>query len=143
MKILILQLFMFIVCFAAYGCNCNGNNNKSYDDNSTTAGNRFLDSSLHQLNYNNSNIVGNWCLDSSLLHQLNYPKITFLKNSTAVLSSRMDTVYVYIYYLHGNSIYFKTNTNVNEFRIIKLTHDRVVFKNLFENTVEQIYYRCD
>ncbi len=136
MKNLILKIFLIVICIVII-CVVISNNDNTLTNQSIM---------LRQHNSDSSNIVGNWCLIPSVLYQyqLNYDKITFYKDSISVLSSRMDTVYGYKYYLHGNSIYFKTtNTNVSEYKIKKLTHDTLVFNSLFENSAEQIYYRCE
>lgn len=87
-------------------------------------------------------LYGKWCLLNK--DQLNYPKIIFQKNSIAILTSKMDTVYTHKYYLKNKElIFFMDEANINSNKILSLEKDTLRLKTLLLNKFEQVYYKCD
>lgn len=102
---------------------------------------------LFSCNYNNGLrngnklIIGRWFLDSTQ-NQINYPEVVFYNDSTAVFTSRGDTIYYFNYFLDGSSLILKNINNIKEkYEINKLTKDSLIFNDLRENESSQIYTR--
>lgn len=86
-----------------------------------------------------SSILGEWILTTS---QINYPIIQFNSDSTAIFSSRGDTIYRYKYYVQDDFLYLIDNEkNKNQFKIEKLDSLNLVFSNLLDNNEKQIYVK--
>jgi hypothetical protein len=89
----------------------------------------------------NDSIFGVWRLQSKD-SSLNYPSVSFYKDSSAVLTSRADTIYRYQYRVGDNSIIFKDlDGKESEFKILELNSSTLVFENLFEHKEKQVYKR--
>jgi ribosomal protein L33 len=89
----------------------------------------------------NDTVLGVWCLRGD---QLNYPTLKFNSKNMIELGSKMDTVYTYIYNIRGDYLEIKKyNEKINKNHILKLTKDSLILDGLLENTVPQIYYRCE
>lgn len=78
-------------------------------------------------------ILGEWRLNTD---QINYPLLRFDIDSSAVFSSRGDTIYYYIYYIKGDTLMLN---NAYGGRIKTLTKEDLVFYDLLENGDEQVY----
>lgn len=86
-------------------------------------------------------ILGEWRLQSKE-SPINYPSVSFDKDSSAVLTSRADTIYRYQYRVGDNSIIFKDlDGKESEFKILELNGSTLVFENLFEHKEKQVYKR--
>lgn len=93
--------------------------------------------STHQVT--KDNIFGEWELQSQD-SPINYPSISFGKDSIAVLTSRADTIYRYQYRVVDNSIFFKDMTgNESEFKISEVNDSTLIFESLFEHPDRQVY----
>lgn len=89
-----------------------------------------------------STIIGRWCLVNT--SQINYPKISFNKDSIAVFESRMDTVYSFKYYIKKRYLILtQSNGKIIKNKIIFLNNDSLVFRSLIENKNIQVYIKCD
>jgi hypothetical protein len=89
----------------------------------------------------NKLIIGRWFLDSKQ-KQINYPEVVFYNDSTAVFTSRGDSIYYFNYFLDGSSLILKNINNIKEkYEINKLTKDSLIFNDLRENEFSQIYTR--
>jgi hypothetical protein len=88
----------------------------------------------------NSSIQGTWILQEK--GAINYPKIIFKNDSTAVFRSEGDTIYRFTYLLNGSDLVLKDLSGTQEtFHIIRLTTDSLIFKTLRENQNRQIYLK--
>jgi hypothetical protein len=85
-------------------------------------------------------LIGTWCLTTK---QINYPSISFKKDSIAIFTSLGDTIYSFKYYMNNKNLYLVNDNRLTENKILKLTRDSLVFENLVEHNIRQIYYRCD
>ena len=84
-------------------------------------------------------ILGEWKLQSKD-SQINYPSVSFDKDSLAVLTSRADTIYHYHYRMGDNSIIFKDlDGKESEFKIFELNDSTLIFENLFGHKEKQVY----
>ncbi len=85
-------------------------------------------------------IIGKWC---SKVEQFNYPTITFTKDSLAVLSSSIDTIYYYRYFVNDNYLHLQNYENKKaEIQILRFTKDSLILVSLLENKGKQTYYKC-
>ena len=72
---------------------------------------------------NNSDLIGTWCLQGN---QINYPTLTFRKNSIAEFGSRMDTVYSFKYMIDVDYLNLVLpDSSVSKNRIITLTKSKL------------------
>lgn len=86
-------------------------------------------------------LSGRWCLIDKT--QLNYPTINFGRDSIAIFSSKMDTVYYFKYYKKNNYLCLvQPNGNIIKERILYFNEDSLTFKSLLENSKLQEYIRC-
>lgn len=86
-------------------------------------------------------IVGTWCLKKELT---GYPTITFAEDSLVVLSSKIDTIYFYRYFVDGNYLYLQNFEDKKaKIPILKFTKDSLVLASFLENNETQAYYKCD
>ncbi len=84
-------------------------------------------------------IMGKWSLTTD---NINYPQLTFLKDSSAIFTSRGDTVYRFKYYIKSSDLILKDINNVtSKDKIIKLNQDSLVFETLRVNKQPQRYFR--
>lgn len=96
-----------------------------------------LSCSSKQLDGND--ILGEWTLQSKG-SEINYPSISFVKDSLAVFTSRADTIYRYQYRVGTNSLIFKDiDGRESEFKILELNDSTLIFENLFEHKEKQVY----
>ncbi len=84
-------------------------------------------------------LLGTWCLTE---RQINYPSLTFQKDSIAIFTSFGDTIYSFRYYQKNNTLNLTTTKGIIRNEIIKHTKDSLIFKNLIEHGFIQRYYRC-
>lgn len=88
----------------------------------------------------NSLIKGVWILQAK--NAINYPKIIFNNDSTAVFRSEGDTIYRFTYVLKGSDLVLQDFHGTKEtYELLRLTTDSLVFKSLRENQERQIYLR--
>ena len=89
----------------------------------------------------NDDLVGHWTLNGGE-RQINYPEIEFLNDSTAVLYSRADTVYRYIYRLQNDSLYL-TDINGRQYvnKINKVDDKSIMFEGIADVKGIQIYHK--
>jgi hypothetical protein len=88
----------------------------------------------------NSSIHGTWILQEK--GAINYPKIIFKHDSTAVFTSEGDTIYRFTYLLKGSDLVLKDLYGTQEtYHIMRLTSDSLIFKTLRENQNRQIYLK--
>lgn len=89
----------------------------------------------------NVNIIGRWCLTAN---QINYPSIIFKEDSTCILNSLADTIYIFKYYLKDKDLYIiRNNNDVVINRVLKFTKDSLILESLLENKNIQTYYSCN
>lgn len=76
--------------------------------------------------------------------QINYPILSFNKDSSAVFSSRADTLYRFNYSIKKNYLILRSTSTpeVTRWEILRLSKDELVFKNLFEHKEKQVYKRA-
>jgi hypothetical protein len=95
--------------------------------------------SQKQENNFSSDIVGEWSLT---VKQVNYPKLIFNPDSTAVFTSMGDTIYRYRYYVEQSELVLKDiNEQLTRDKILKLDKDSLVFETLANNRSVQRYIR--
>ena len=88
----------------------------------------------------NSSIQGTWILQEK--GAINYPKIIFNNDSTAVFRSEGDTIYRFTYLLKGSDLVLQDLYGTQEtYEIMRLTTDSLIFKTLRENQNRQIYLK--
>jgi len=92
----------------------------------------------HIAAYNVRDILGLWMLNNKT--QVNYPTLEFKTDSTAVFTSRGDTVYRLKYLMQGDSLVLFDVYNVKKVaRIIHLDSAKLSFNGLLEEEGEQLY----
>src|SRR5262245_59219974 len=87
-----------------------------------------------------SELSGTYCLVSK---QVNYPSISFKKDSIAIFTSLGDTIYYFKFYVNYDKLFLINKDKLIENRILKLSNDSLIFENLVDDNTKQIYYRCD
>jgi len=85
----------------------------------------------------NTEILGEWLL---IKKQINYPMLTFNKDSNAIFSSMGDTVYRFKYYVKDSQLVLRDiNGVMSKNVILKLDRDSLIFKSLIKNMKIQSY----
>lgn len=85
-----------------------------------------------------NSICGTWILSNK--KAINYPEISFNKDSTAVFKSKGDTIYRFTYTLIDYEIVLTDlNGNKKSCEIIELTNNKLVFNGLLKNKGRQVY----
>ena len=85
-------------------------------------------------------IVGEWILEDSLA--INYPEIIFNNDSTAIFTSKGDTIFRFIYKVDKSFLYLKDiNGTKEKYKFISLNKDSLVFNKFRENQTKQVYKR--
>ncbi len=86
-------------------------------------------------------IIGRWCLEKELT---GYSTITFTENSLVVLSTNIDTIYFYRYYLEGKYLYFQNFEDKKaKTAILKFTKNSLVLAPFLDTKETQVYYKCE
>lgn len=84
-------------------------------------------------------IIGTWIL---ITNDVNYPSITFNSDSSAIFSSRGDTIYAYSYFVHNRHVILKDVYNERYMAgIILLTSDSLVLDHMPGKKEPQRHYR--
>ena len=85
---------------------------------------------------------GKWELKDNK-NQINYPILYFKEDSTAIFTSRADTVYRFKYSFKNDYIILKNTftPEITEWKILRLSNDELVFKSLLEHKDKQVYKR--
>jgi hypothetical protein len=85
-------------------------------------------------------IQGTWILQDK--SAINYPKIIFNNDSTAIFRSEGDTIYRFTYLLRNSHLVLQDLYGTQEiYEILRLNRDSLVFKSLRENQERQFYLR--
>lgn len=85
-------------------------------------------------------IQGTWILQDK--EAVNYPKIIFNNDSTAIFRSEGDTIYRFTYLLRDSDLVLQDLYGTQEmYKILRLNKDSLVFRSLRENQERQIYLR--
>jgi len=88
----------------------------------------------------NELIVGEWILEDS--SAINYPEIIFNKDSTAIFTSKGDTIFRFIYEVDKSFLYLKDMNGMKEkYKFVTLNRNSLVFNNFRENHTKQVYKR--
>ncbi len=83
-------------------------------------------------------LIGEWKLESDT--QVNYPLIEFRADSTAIFSSRGDTLYRYNFILKGDTLLLKDIFNNELINTINfLNNKQLIFDKLLEHETKQTY----
>lgn len=86
-----------------------------------------------------SDIVGEWQLT---VKQVNYPKLIFNRDSTAIFTSMGDTIYRYKYYVEKSNLVLRDiDGKLTRDKILKLSKDSLIFETLAINRSVQRYIR--
>lgn len=97
-----------------------------------------LDVSHH---FEQKQILGEWILKEN---QINYPSLEFNADSSAVFTSRADTLYRFRFVVKGDSLILTDiNNNISVNRIKTLNETELTFCQLLEHDKEQAYRRID
>lgn len=84
-------------------------------------------------------LLGKWELNKD---QVNYPTLFFNKDSTAVFSSKGDTIYEFRYSLQDDQLVLKDISNKRTINSITfLDSSKLIFSNLIEYNTRQEYNR--
>jgi len=93
-----------------------------------------LDVSHH---FEQKQIIGEWILNEN---QINYPSLEFKADSSAVFTSRADTLYRFKFIVKGDSLLLRDiNNNVSVNRIKTLNETELIFYQLLEHDKGQAY----
>ena len=83
-------------------------------------------------------IYGNWTLKNE--DNFNYGELLFNKDSSAIFSSRGDTLYRFRFYVVENHIVLKTMEGITEkYKILKLDRNELILNSLREKKSIQYY----
>ena len=86
-------------------------------------------------------LLGEWILENEA-DDVNYPKIEFSSDSTAVFSSRGDTIYRFKFQVKSDKLYLTDILGKEEsYRVISITNDELIFSSLREKKEKQVYKR--
>ncbi len=86
-------------------------------------------------------LFGEWVLENET-HAINYPKIEFAADSTALFFSRGDTIYRFKFQVKSDNLYLTDIFGKEEtYRVIGITDDQLIFSSLREKKVKQVYKR--
>lgn len=77
--------------------------------------------------------------------QVNYPVLYFNEDSSAVFSSRGDTLYRFKYSIKNDDLVLKSpaTQQITRWKILRLSKDDLILKNLFEHNEKQVYKRSE
>jgi hypothetical protein len=82
-------------------------------------------------------IIGEWVLNED---QINYPSLKFNADSSAVFTSRADTLYRFKFMVKGDSLILRDiNNHISVNRIKTLNETELTFCQLLEHDKEQAY----
>ncbi len=89
----------------------------------------------------NKKLIGKWELNEKEF-QVNYPILYFNSDSTAIFTSRGDTIYRFKYLFKSETLFLKDlNCKETSWKINKLNNEQLVFEKLFENLKPQYYIK--
>lgn len=88
-------------------------------------------------NFDQKEILGKWVLNKT---QTNYPSLQFNADSSAIFTSRADTIYRFKYIIKRDSLILRDIDNKETINRIKLLDkSQLVFYNLLEHDKQQVY----
>jgi hypothetical protein len=84
-------------------------------------------------------LLGEWVLSKN---EINYPSLKFYADSTAIFTSKADTIYRIKFFIKNDLLILKDVNNVEATNKIKVLDNNVlIFYNLLMHNTEQIYKR--
>jgi hypothetical protein len=88
-------------------------------------------------------LLGEWVLENGS-DAINYGKIEFKGDSTALFLSRGDTIYRFKFHVKSDNLYLTDILGKEEsYKVISATDDQLTFSSLREKKEKQVYKRAE